>query len=319
LFSGCAGYKDSFKAHHDIQTYPEKINLIWSKEQVFTIWSTFDVTIDASNNKFCFLGGFSNSNDHDIVCLNGTNGNILWQESSKNLSTVAVTPDGVFVAYDNFAGIEKYNYSGKVVWRKSLGGTGSNYLYVIGEQIQILTLPEKFWVLDFDGNEIKKYTGDMIFTSTSEGIFMEANGIQLLKNNSKEMIWQYDNLDDVLEMSPLFIDTKILVRTGQESGSIYALDRTNGEFLWKTEDSIVSNVVYSPSTGIFYALTRNGELLTINEDNGQTDVVAKFSSVPFVLNGEANVGSYQLAYDLNENILFVSLGDSRQLFVFKEQ
>jgi hypothetical protein len=60
-------------------------------------------------------------------------------------------------------------------------------------------------------------------------------------------------------------------------------------------------------------------LLAINENNGFVDTIAKFSSVPFVLNGKSDVGSYQLTYDINENVLFVSLGDSRQLFAFKEE
>jgi outer membrane protein assembly factor BamB len=120
-------------------------------------------------------------------------------------------------------------------------------------------------------------------------------------------------------MAPLFTTTMVIVRTGQQSGSIFALSRKTGKLIWKIKDNIVSNVVYSPAKGIFYALTYNGELLAISETSGQVEIIANFSSVPFVLNGEGSVGSYQLAYDLNASVLFVSLGDSRQLFAFKEQ
>jgi outer membrane protein assembly factor BamB len=320
ILSSCSNQEYLPKTSHSAtQIEKGKVKLIWSKDNIYTVWSTFSSTIGASNNMVCFLGGLDSSIDNDVVCMNGMSGKIIWQKSSGIHRSIAVTPNAVFVIYSSAAGVRKYNLSGEIVWSKYLGGTGSNYLYVVGGQLQILTVPERFWVLDFDGNEMQKINGDKIFISTSEGTFVESSGIQLLKTNSKEIIWQYHNLDDVLEMAPLFIDTKVLVRTGQESGSIYALDRKNGNFLWKTDNSIVSNVVYSPLKGIIYALNHNGELLAINENNGRADIIAEFASTPFVLNGEANVGSYQLAYDLNEKILFVSLGDSRQFFAFKEQ
>ena len=320
IIFGCLNQEYSPKVSHDtVQMEKEKVNLIWSKDNIYTVWSTFDSTIDASNNMICYLGGLDSSIDNDVVCMNSMNGEILWQKYSGIHDSIAVTSNAVFVIYSSNTGVRRYDSSGKIIWSKNLSGTGSNYLYVIGDQLQILTVPERFWVLDFDGNEIKKISGDKVFISTSEGTFAESNGIQLLETNSGEVIWKYNNLHDVLEMAPLFIDTKILVRTGQESGSIYALDRKNGVFLWKTDNNIISNVVYSPSKKKIYALTRDGKLLAIDENDGKADTIAEFSSVPFVLNGEANVGSYQLAYDLNENILFVSLGDSSQLFAFKEQ
>jgi outer membrane protein assembly factor BamB len=320
FFSGCLPQQELPKKNHAlVQIEKEKVNLIWSKNDIYTIWNTFDTTIDALNNRVCFLGGLDYSTYSNIVCLSGNDGKVLWQDHSSNHESLAITPNAIFVIYSNSAGIIKYDTSGKVVWSKRLSGTGSDYLYIVGEQLQVLTIPEKFWVLDFDGNEINSIAGDKIFIGTSQGDFVESNGIKLVKTNSSEVIWQFQNLDDVLEMAPLFTETKVFVRTGQESGSIFTINRENGKLLWKTEDNIISNVVYSSANQAIYALTRDGNLLAINENNGFVDTIAKFSSVPFVLNGKSDVGSYQLTYDINENVLFVSLGDSRQLFAFKEE
>jgi hypothetical protein len=64
-------------------------------------------------------------------------------------------------------------------------------------------------------------------------------------------------------------------------------------------------------------LTLNGDVLAVDENNGEKNVVVHFSSTPFIING-GDIDAYQLAYDETENMLFVSLGDSRQLFAFKE-
>lgn len=320
MLSGCSNQEHPLmESHGVIQIEKEKISLIWSKDNIYTVWSTFGSTINASNNMICFLGGVDSSTDNEVVCMNSMNGEILWQKLSGIHRSIAVTPNAIFIIYSSSAGVRKYNLSGEIVWSKHLDGTGANYLYIVDDQLQILAVPEKFWVLGLDGSEIKKISGNKIFISTSEGNFVGSNGIELLKANNKEVVWQYDNLGDVLEMAPLFTEAKVFIRTGQESGRVVSLDRKNGDFFWETEANIISNVVYSPSKNVIYALTHNGELLAINENSGHADIIAKFSLVPFILNGEANVGSYQLAYDLNKNILFVSLGDSRQLFAFKEQ
>jgi outer membrane protein assembly factor BamB len=320
IFSGCASQTYSPNVQHEVtQIKNEKVRLLWSKDDIYTVWSTFGATVDASGGQICFLGGLDSSTDSDVVCVNDTNGDVLWQKDSGNHSAIAVTPNAVYVIYNNIVGIRKYDPSGEIVWSKHLSGTGSNYLYVVGGQLQILTVPERFWVLDFDGNEIRNITGDKVFISTPAETFIELSGIQLQKTNTSETVWHYNELDDVLELAPLFTDARIFVRTGQESGSVFTLDRKTGSLLWKTDNNIIANVAYSPSKGAIYALTRDGKLLAINENDGKADTIAEFSSVPFTLNGEANVGSYQLAYDPKTNILFVSLGDSRQMLAFQEQ
>jgi outer membrane protein assembly factor BamB len=318
FISSCSPQPGFPENSHELTIQNEKIKLIWSKSDVYTVWTTFDITIDARNNRVCFLGGLDTSTDSDVVCLNGTNGGELWQADSGTHRSLAMTTDAIYVIYSNSTGIRKYD-TGKVIWSKRLIGTGSNYLNVSDEQLQVLTIPERFWILDLEGNELKSISGEKIFTSTNQGEFVESGGIQLVKTESDDVIWQFHDFDDVVEMAPLFTSTNVFVRTGQESGSIFAINRENGSFLWQTDNNIVSNVVYSPSKQAIYALTNDGNLLAIDENSGSTNIIAEFSSVPFVHNGEANVASYQLAYDINEGILFVSLGDSRQLFALKEE
>jgi len=66
-----------------------------------------------------------------------------------------------------------------------------------------------------------------------------------------------------------------------------------------------------------FALTQSGQLLKINTSNGEQSVLLSFSPQPFVLNGDSIVGGYEIGFDESNNILFILLGDSRQLFAFK--
>jgi hypothetical protein len=60
-----------------------------------------------------------------------------------------------------------------------------------------------------------------------------------------------------------------------------------------------------------------GKLLSIDRNSGQQIILAEFTSVPFVINGEQQVGGYEVAFDDSTQRLYVLLGDSRQLFAFQ--
>lgn len=64
-------------------------------------------------------------------------------------------------------------------------------------------------------------------------------------------------------------------------------------------------------------MTEDGYLLGIDKDNGTQIALAKFSNAPFVLDGKDQGGGYEIAFDESTQILFVLLGDSRQLFAFQ--
>ncbi len=314
-FAGCGTLPSTARLHTAVGS--SELALSWTQENVYTVWSTFDSTMDASHGQFCFLGGLEPTMDNQLVCLDDTSGELLWRQFSGSHSSIVVTPDAVLVGYNGLAGLRKYGRSGRLVWSRQLQGTGSDYLYVLDEQIQVLTIPERFWILDADGNVLNTIAGEKIFAVRRDQTFSELKGLRATDTSTGRVLWQFDGLDDVLEMAPLFIGDKVFLRTGQEYGSIYALDSSTGKLLWRTGKEIVSNPVYSSSEHVVYALNRDGAVLAFGEENGSPVTQFHFSGGPLVLNGEAQVGSYQLAYDADTRILLIALGDSRQLFAFK--
>jgi outer membrane protein assembly factor BamB len=167
---------------------------------------------------------------------------------------------------------------------------------------------------------IENIKGREIFISTQEitisPILM--NELQSEETATGKVIWRI-GLDRQLRMAPLFTDDVIYLRLGGTMGSAYAIERSTGKILWKTNDIVVSNIALSEPGGMAYMLTRNGELWGVKKDTGEITTLIEFSNSPFILNGEDIVGGYELAYDQTTMSLFILLGDSRQLFAFKEE
>jgi len=79
---------------------------------------------------------------------------------------INVTTEGVFVNFTKPTYVRKYDLqTGDVIWTTNLSVGGATYLYTLHDQVQVLILPEVFWVLDQDGNVIRKEAGRKIFAS----------------------------------------------------------------------------------------------------------------------------------------------------------
>ncbi|MGA9398202.1 MAG: PQQ-binding-like beta-propeller repeat protein, partial [Anaerolineaceae bacterium] len=212
----------------------------------------------------------------------------------------------------------KFDLNGTETWSKYFGGSGINYMQIANNQVQVFTSSDKLIILNSQDGEVVKRSSynNPVFLFTPTITFEEKAGLQAIDNLSNTDLWHV-RLDHEIITSPTFLIDRIYIKTGQILGSVYSIDRATGDILWKTADNIVSNIAYSESLKKIYLLTRNGQLLNIDWDNGQQVVSAEISSTPFVLNGEEIVGGYELAFDDINQILFVLLGDSRQLFAFQ--
>jgi outer membrane protein assembly factor BamB len=229
-----------------------------------------------------------------------------------------MTDSGVFHGYSGIPGIAKYSLDGDFLWEQTLNGTGVVYIYEIDGQVQVLTIPEKLSIFDTNTGElINKVKGEKIFITTPTEQFINLFGLTLLSPTTGKTIWETD-LDGYFELAPIFSKNLIFVRTGQVIGSVYAIDRVSGKILWKTDDNIISNIAYTPSHEVVYVLSDKGDLIRI-DSAGTTTTLLRFSKTPFFLNGDAQIGGYEVAYDEKTNSLFIALGDSRQLFAFHVQ
>jgi outer membrane protein assembly factor BamB len=293
---------------------------IWSANNIYIIWNKFDNTLSAESNQVCYLGGQNFYEDKYLTCLNGYTGKLLWKIESGIHRALKVTPNEIFVIYSSSAGVKKYDRStGNIEWSRLLDGSGCYYFYIVDNELQISTNPTNLLVLDFNGNLKKEFNaGTTTYISTHNETFIRLNGLISTETDTSKVKWEFREMDNLFDFMPVFSDDKIFVRTGLQLGSVYALDRKSGNLLWKTS-GVISNVVYSVRQHSIYALTEDGNLVAFDDETGNKHIIASFTSVPFFLIGDEGGGSYHVAFDEEEYILFVYTGDSKQLFAFQEE
>ncbi len=303
---------------HSIDSITE-FNEIWTLNNIYINQIHYSPMSGSIEGRFCFLGNLSNQAEQKIICLNATNGVLLWEKSASSSSAIAVSPKGVFIGTSGIAGVARYNLDGDFIWDNSFTGNGILRIYVVDNEVQIFNHPDKLRMLDVEtGNVKRKIEGDTIFIATKTEKFIYTYNLQLIEPDTGVIKWEAD-VANRIRMTPLFTQDVIYIREGEIMGRTYAINRANGETLWKIDENIISNIAYSSKKERVYVLTRDGKLLSIDVNSGVASTLIRFSKTPFILNGEQQVGGYEVAYDDSTNIVFVILGDSRQLFAFQEK
>jgi outer membrane protein assembly factor BamB len=306
--------------YHSIQEQQDLFQL-WMRDDIYILSNRADVTMDASAGKFCFLGDLQEDKlKHNIVCMESLTGTVLWNKESSVHETLSISPDGIFVAYSSPASVRKYDFqTGDLIWHKKLPGSGTKFLYLVDHQVQVVTSThtDTLSILDMDGNVLKTLRNQQaILISTSDETYVSLTGIRAINTNTGDIIWDY--IDHGLGFVPFFTQDKVFLRDGDFFGTAYALERETGKLLWEV-DKIVGNIAYSPDKQRVYALSEDGSLLAIDENSGHENAIARFSNTPFLFIKDGEAQAYQLAFDKEEKVLIVALGDGNQLFAFMEK
>ena len=96
-----------------------------------------------------------------------------------------------------------------------------------------------------------------------------------------------------------------------ERNTIEAVDYQTGQLLWSL-DQVVSNIAVDQTR--IYVLTEQGHLLGLNPRSGQPLSFVEFDPLEY----RRNETSYGVAVDKEVGLIYVYLGDSKQLFAFRE-
>jgi outer membrane protein assembly factor BamB len=119
--------------------------------------------------------------------------------------------------------------------------------------------------------------------------------------------------------TPIYTSNTIYFRENDSlfEGEICAVDRSTGILRWKSDLGVISNIV--ASNNVVFVLVESGELLALDPINGEqiSELGVSFSNKPFIpYSVHTTSGSFFLAYNSNNEILLVYLGDSHQLYAF---
>ena len=127
--------------------------------------------------------------------------------------------------------------------------------------------------------------------------------------------WSFD-ISNRVSLKPLFTDKYVIMKINRAMGTAIVVDRKTGKTLFEKE-GVISNVVYLPESNQIIVIDENGVVLSVDVQSGKETKLVEFSNPPFFLNGGEHLGGYELAFDESLNLLYVLLGDSRQLYAFQ--
>ena len=165
-----------------------------------------------------------------------------------------------------------------------------------------------------NGHQLQEFKGAQFLYRDGDGLFSVNHSLDLRSPTKDEVQWESDVAGSSFYLQPVFTDELVLIRKGRVRGELIALERRSGRLLWSTDQTLISNVALSKKQNAAFGLSSEGQLLQLDLRDGAAATLGQFTDPPFVLNGEAVVGGYELAFDEKSGSLLVLLGDSRQLF-----
>jgi outer membrane protein assembly factor BamB len=310
-------------ATHSVNT--TSINELWSLSDVYTRQSDFTPMMTADAGKIALIGSLDNKIlIAGLICLDSVDGHLSWQmqdslDEPGYFSSLTAKSGELFVGSGGVPSVKKYDFAtGDLLWPQSIEGGGQPYIFIVDKEIQIPTAPFWFTALDSaTGKILRTIKKDSIFISTVDDTFLRwGSEMRAINTKTGEPLWEVP-LDHELSMQPVFTENTIFLRSGNGIGSVYAIERSTGKILWKTDDTFISDIAFSDKKDLVYVINQNGEGWEINGSSGEMKPIIEFSNTPFQINGpEATVGGYEIAFDNTEDILYVLLGDSTQLIAF---
>ena len=275
--------------HYVTQNDNLPVNLLWERE-VFTVPVLKNIQVVALGGKVFFLGSTGSIEPFGIIAMQGHSGKVLWRKQS-NFSDIAVNPDAVYV------GRQSYIYAldiktGDEIWSTKLPGLHNNVMYLYAVDNILYTRGST------SGEHLRDIKTGNVFDTTQPFKSLPVGILNYVPAITKEKIFFGAGLYDV------------------QFGTAHQLSPY--QFLWRTEEeNVISNV--AASDNVAYFLTYDDELLMLDANTGDKLGVIHFEpSINFFEDmGASQHDGYRIAVDGENNLLYVILGDSNQMFAFE--
>lgn len=278
-----------------MSSHKSSIPALWIQSDVYARQNPQPFIVSSAGRIF-LLGSNNPFSESSIIAFDNKTGGFLWQlEGLYGQSIIALQSKIIVGGIGEVFALDSDN--GQSLWNTRLPSSRSvTNMYTEDDEIFVDTVSSRYFVL---GNNSGKILQSLDYDNN--------NNLPYWKNIPYGAYWQ----------APIFNNNYLYSRTGVRYGYAFAVDLDNAGELWRTDDNVISNVSITSSHA--YVLTRDGQLLEIELKTGERKIIVAFDSVPFNLTSEASGGyeySYYVVADSDEQLLYVLLGDSAQLFAF---
>lgn len=290
----------------------DEVSIVWSLSDIYTPpFSSGSQVVAASKNVYV-RGHFGGENFLYVIAFDGVSGKTIWNSDAIDVTTIDADLSGVYIGTRLGNLLKRDLHTGNLVWNSNIASIGS-VLYLNAQDGQLYTTskPDIFELLDAE-------TGERIFIDQTPALWriywMEkgltfGGSLKTVETLTGETVWQQSvgNVD----YRPVIDEEDLYIRTGM--GNILSIKAFTGNITWEAEGNYMSDVAVGD--GKLFAVDENGSLVQLDLQNGENEVLAVFEPSPLERN--AHSGGYYVAYDSEVNMLYVTLGDSRQLFAFE--
>lgn len=275
---------------------------------VASLWVRTDYFIDSSDhtqmialgNKLFIIGSASDKELPRLIALDVYTGDIIWQYGDANMNVLAMSETILFVGQvGQVVALNPDN--GTDVWSTSLPLTRIvTKLLVRDNMLYVDTVSGNHFVLDA---ETGKILNKIVYTVDNAP-------------NPDIPIWSDQNMD--LEFVGNIMYFQKQAGYLDYRGEIIALDEFSRNQIWSSGPLSAVTRISASSLGIF-VLDLDGKLLRFNPTNGAEDQLIQFVPAPVLRHEDGWVYGYHVAVNSDNQLLFVYLGDSTQLFAFQIQ
>lgn len=239
-----------------------------------------------------------------LVCINATNGSVIWKIEAEGASTPCAYAGRIFVGLLNGSLMCIDADSGKILWIKKLEnnpqwwGIASSPL-VYNDTLYVTTFSNgTLWALDLNGNvkwkittggEVCHYTSPsayngLIFFAGNESLNNTYVNELICVNESGTIIWKFKT-DSLILSSPAIGYGKVFFTTIRR---LYAVNVSTGNEVWNVS---IDGTISTPTLafGVVYVGSKDGKLYCIDAETGTIlwtfQANGKIDSSPAVANG----------------------------------
>jgi outer membrane protein assembly factor BamB len=285
------------KVTHQV-VYNNSLETLWVRPNIYIGDSAADLNLAASGGRVFIFGTVDIEEARSVIALEASTGNLVWNSDPKPSLTMFSDRGGLYVGESGGGGrITKYDLTtGDILWSRFFWyASGVLHLIVYKDQLHAYMAPDKHRIL------------------------RTSDGKTILAILPKQPPFFDSIICGEIYQTPIYTSDTVYYRTGKNSevGKVCAVDISTGKLRWKSDLNAISNIVVMENA--VFVLVENGDLLALNPATGEEISTLKisFDNIPFDFHTpRAEVVPYFVAYDDENDILFVYLGDSRQLFSF---
>lgn len=238
------------------------------------------------------IGSLDGIEPPKVYAFDGKSGNVLWTHD--DAFVMAISKYGLFVGDNKNNVLLIHPKDGETIWQIKLNNIRNIRKMMYEEELLFVNTDgfSQYFVIDSSGKTVSEYREESDF-------YNEYKDLHFIPN---------------LPFSSIASGDIYIRQFGDILYSVAAYKRSTDELLWKSKTYSISN--YLPYKEYILWVSPDDKLIKADKTNGQ--ILDKTEIIPsinfFDNNPDKQHAGYYLCGDDKENLIYLLLGDSRQLF-----